>query len=91
VVEVDAAPFGGEVKFLPLSAVDEVTPLSVAAITLLCEGMTALRFVGLIVFHVDLEFLRTVGKLTLPAVGTVPLLHKILAQRTLGLGTPSTV
>lgn len=58
---------------------DEVAPLPVAAVSLLREGVAAFGLVGLVMLHVDLEFLRTVRKLALPPVGTVPLLHEILA------------
>ena len=48
--------------------VDEIATLSIAAVTLLSEGVTTLSLVRTIVFHVDSELFRAMGELALLAV-----------------------
>lgn len=69
---------------------DEVTAFSVAAVALFGEGVATLGLIGSIMFHVDSQLFRAVGELALLAVGAVPLLCKILAEGSLGLGAGMT-
>jgi hypothetical protein len=58
----------------------EVAALTVAAVTLFGEGMAAFGFVGSIVFHVDAQFLWSVGKLALLAVGAEAFFCEVFAE-----------
>jgi hypothetical protein len=71
--------------------VDEIATTAVAAEPLLRKGMAALSFIGSIVFHIDPQLLRAMRELALGPIRTLPLLHEIFAERTLGLGASPTI
>lgn len=65
---------------------DEIAAVSEAAIAFFGEGVASLGFVRSIVLHVNSQIMGTVGELALAAIGTMPPLHVIFAERALGLG-----
>jgi hypothetical protein len=73
-------------RHLLSTLVDEVAPIAEAAEALLGEGVTALGLVGPIVLHIDPEILGAVGELALLGVRTGASIHKVFAERALGLG-----
>lgn len=83
-VRVDVLPLLGGRGAVNL-LVDEITALAVVADSLFGEGMAGFGLVGSIVFHVDPQFLRSVGELALLTIGTEPLFSIIFAERGLGL------
>ena len=60
---------------------DKIASVAVEAVTLLVEGMTYFCFVGLVIFHIDLEFFWTMGKLAFVTIRATRLFYVISAQR----------
>ena len=83
-VGVDVLPLLGSRGAVNL-LVDEIATLAVVADSLFGEGMAGFGLIGSIVFHVDPQFLRSVGELALLAIRTEPLFSIIFAERSLGL------
>lgn len=78
-VAIDRFPlFLGGLKILS-SAVDEIASFAEATVAFYCESMAGLCFVISVVVHVYTKFLWSVGELALESIGTVTLIHKILA------------
>lgn len=86
VIRVYQGPFLPLVSILSFLDVNEVTAITVAAVTFLREGVTSFGLVGTISLHVYPELLRSMSELALVAVRTEAFFCEIFAQRALGFG-----